>query len=52
VAVVKVPLSAKNFNSKWVKSLKKKEGFLEASKHLGSKEDLEKIYDQITKKDS
>lgn len=51
MASEKVALTVKNFNSEWVKGVKKPE-FLEASKHLGSKEDLEKIYDWITKKDS
>ena len=53
MAKQEVKLSAKNFNSEWVKGIKKPE-FVEASKHLGSKEDLEAIYDHIkgVKKDS
>jgi len=46
-----VKLSVKNFNSEWVKSLKKKEDFVKEAGPY-DKVELEKIYDQITKKDS
>lgn len=53
MATVKVPLTVKNFNSKWVKGVKRSE-FVEANAHLGDKTELEAIYDQIkgVKKDS